>query len=191
MDFSPAIEAQLSGKTVRKAPLIELMFASGTVYLWNGFRKLRTLDGRLWEGTKGHGQLTGLQQSFEGNAPQMTLELSAVDQRFITTAIGETDEYYDRMVRIWAQFFDADWQPLGLPYARQWGLMKSLTPSREAEEDGFSRKIVLNIESPFAKRRRPRHGFMTDRDQQNRFTGDRGCERVAGIQNRTIAWPDY
>lgn len=191
MDFSSAIAAQLAGRSVRVSPLMRFDFLSGTSRFWTGFGTLRTLDGAEWLGTQGLGSLGEITGSMNGTAPEQTFTLSGVDADFVASAQASKAEYYGRLCFVYFQFFDAAWQPLDNPVAFWWGRMYGLTAGQATAEDGFTRTITLSAETFFANRRRPRNGYYTDRDQQARFPGDRGCERVLGIQSKNIIFPDY
>jgi len=191
MNFSAAVKEQMEGRLVRLDYLVEFRFASSTVRLWNGFGPLGTQDSKVWEGLAGLGSLTGLQQAINGTAPEQTLTLSGVDARFASIARGEREEYYGRAVLVYLQFFDEAWQTLDSPYAVSMRLMDRLTQTMAQGEDGPVYTVSVSAETPFVTRRRPGFGYLTDRDQQQRYPGDRGLERVAGIDQKTIIFPDY
>jgi len=155
-----------------------MRFVSTTIRLWNGSGPLGTQDGKVWEGLTGLGSLSGLQQAINGTAPEQVLTLSGVDARFASIARGEREEYYDRALLVRLQFFDEAWQTLDAPYAVTMRLMKRLTQTVAQGEEGPVYNLSLSAETPFVTRRRPSYGYLTDRDQQCRYPGDRGLERV-------------
>ncbi|GAB5376469.1 MAG: hypothetical protein AcusKO_29310 [Acuticoccus sp.] len=191
MDFSEAIKAQLAGERVRVDALVEFSFLSDTVRLWNGFGTLKTSDDRNWEGIGGIGRIDGLEQSVDGTAPEQTFTLSGVDSRFAALAKGSADEYYRRPVSVFLQFFDDDWQTLDSPLAISLRHMERLKATRAQGDEGFVYTVSITAETPFTTRRRPPFSYYTDRDQQRRFPGDRGCEEIAGIEGKKIVFPDY
>ncbi len=190
MDFSDAVKAQLAGRTVRVSPLLRFDFASGTQRYWLGFGPL-VAGGYSWVGTQNMASIGEIAGSFNGSAPEQTFTLSGVDANFVAEAQAAKAEYYGRLCFVYFQFFDETWQPLDAPVPFWWGRMYSLLAAQSSEEDGFTRTISLSAETLFASRRRPRNSYYTDRDQQARYPGDRGCERVTGIQSKTIVFPDY
>lgn len=191
MQFSAAAKAQLAGSIVRVDVLAEFMFVSETVRLWNGFGPLKSLDGKSWLGTAAMGSIAGLSQSLNGTAPPLVLSLSGVDSTFALKAKAEAAEYYNRPIVVYLQFFTEDWQCLDNPYGLTMARMTNITSKMEDEEGGKRYTVSITAETPFAVRRRPKFGYLTDRDQQLRNPGDRGLERVAGIDNRNIRFPVF
>lgn len=191
MDFSATIQAALGGEVVRMDALVEFDFLSETIRLWNGTGTLKTLDGKSWEGIAGLGDIDGLEQSVDGTAPEQTFTLSGVDARFAAVAKGDADEYFDRPVKVYLQFFDAGWQPLDDPFAVSLRRMQRIKAKRTDTEEGFVYSVSVMAETPFTTRRRPPFSYNTDRDQNRRFPGDRGFEEVAGIDGKKITFPDY
>ena len=190
MDFSATIRAQIEGRRVRRGRLVWLDFASAPMGVWNGFRSLRTLDGRRWLGARNIGRIEGLRQPINGATPEIKLTLSPVNEQVAALARAESAEYYNRAVTIFSQFFDDEWRPLDAPFAEAWGLMHSLIVSREEAENGWLRTVTLTAENPFAStKRRPRNSYLTDRDQQQRHPGDMGLSQIAGIETKTIKFP--
>lgn len=191
MDFPETIKAQLAGRTVRKTRLLEMDFVSGRIGLWNGFGKLRTKDGKEWLGLGGLGSISGISSSIGGKAPELVFTLSGVDETFAAKAKGEAVEYYNRAAIVFDQFFDEEWGLLDLPYATSFGLMRKLTSSREASEEGFVRTVSISAEGPFAGKRRARFAYLTPQDQRNRHEGDAFADDTPGIDTRPITFPDY
>lgn len=191
MDFPEAIKAMLAGKNVRRARLVLFDFASGPIGVWQGFGPLQTKDGKLWHGVGELGSISGVAQAINGSSPELRLTLSGVDETFAMKAKAEADEYYNRAVTVFSQYFDEDWQCLDLPFAEIWALMRKLTPAAEMQDDGKVRTITISGETPFATKKRPRFAYLSDRDQQSRHPGDKAAERVQGIDNQLVTFPDF
>ena len=194
MDFSEAIAAQIAGRSVKMSPLLRLDFLSGTQRYWMGTGDLPA-GGHVWTGSKGLVDIGPVTAPVNGDAPEQTFTLSGVDEAFVTVATASKAEYYGRLCFIYFQFFDATdpnlWQSLDSPVAFWWGRMFGLKAALASEDDGFTQTLTLSAETVFASRRRPRNAYYTDRDQQARFPGDRGMERVLGMQSKLITSPDY
>lgn len=189
MDYSTAAKAQMAGAVVRVDTLVEMMFASETIRLWNGFGPLTTLDGKVWTGAGQMGSISGTSQSINGSAPPLVLTLSGVDATFAAKAKAEETEYYNRPVVLYTQFFTEAWQPLDEPYGLTMARMTQITSRRSPGPNGPEYIVSITAETPFAVRRRPRYGYLTDPDQRRRYPGDLGLDRIAGINNKTITWP--
>ena len=193
MAFPETIAEHLAGRSVRMAGLAFFDFASGPVRAWEGFGRLRTQDSNEWIGAGGMGKIGEITAAINATAPEQTFTLSGIDAEFGPKALADYADYYNRLVFLYFQFFTPTWQCLDLPCAISWWRMRDLVPAKAVAEDGRGSvySITLAAESVFGSRRRPRFGFYTDADQQRRYPGDRGCERVAGIQNKLVTFPDY
>jgi hypothetical protein len=190
MELPHAIAAQLGGTTVRVDFLVKFDFADGVARLWNGFQTLTTSGGVTWRGMGQLGSISGLQQSLNGSAPALDLTLSGMEPGFMRLVTGDKAKWYNRAVTIYLQFFDAEWACLDDPVAVQLGLMQTVKISSQHTDAGRKEIVTVTAETPFATRRRPRFGTYTDRDQQGRFPGDLGCERVQGMAQKVIIFPD-
>lgn len=199
MYFSETARAQAAGHTVRADILVEFRFQSETIRLWrSGFGKLRTNDGRLWDGFANLGSIDGLNQAAKGQAPTQSFTVSGIEQRFVEIAKASRDEYFGRYVFTYLQFFrdeggtPNDWQCLDNPYALTMRRMENLQLVTAKDSNGTkTTTLSVKAETPFSFRKRPPNGFNTDRDQRLRHNDDPGMEFVAGIDSSTITWPDY
>jgi hypothetical protein len=81
--------------------------------------------------------------------------------------------------------FDENWQPLGDPVARNAGFMDVPVLTGTVGD----RAIQIRCEGPLVTRKRIRHGFITDEDQQRRFAGDRGFEFAPTSAQRQVRGP--
>lgn len=194
--FPETIAASLGGAKVQAAALVLFDFTSKTMRLWRGEGSLNTRDGHAWAGLGALGNVTGIEQAVNGEAPEAVFTLSGVDQEVVTKARDELKtEVLGRRSFVYLQFFgepDADdpdnQRTLDLPYPIWCGRM--LTPAFTYGQDG-ERSIAISAESMFSLRSRPRHALYTDRDQQRRFLGDRGFEFVGNLVSKVVTWPDY
>lgn len=185
--FSAAIQAQLERKMVRVAQLVEFHFLDAVKRVWTGFGDT-TIGGHVWQGTNELGSITGISQARDGSAEQATFSLSGVAADLLAKAVGDPEQYTQRPVKVFLQFFDDDWQPLDSPQAIWLGYMDTLQITRTGD-DGPTRTITMTAENVFANRARPPYGSYSDSDQQARYSGDKGCERVAALVNAVREWP--
>lgn len=188
MQYSAAVREQHAGRVVRRARLVLFHFVSGPIGLWNGFGRLETTDGRIWLGLGGLGKVSGVSQSINGKAPELRFTVSGVDETFAGKVKGEAEEYFDQPVTVFSQYFTPDAQCLDAPYALTWGIMRGMEATRSGEDGHFVRTVSISAEGPFASKKRAPFGYVTDRDQQNRFPGDMGMSRVGGIDAKQYKW---
>lgn len=183
----------LSQRALRVAYLVQFDFLSTPQYLWNGHYPL-TVGGHTWSGLRNLGGIEGLEDAADMAAQQMKFTLSGVDAATLALAIGENrDEYVGRLVTVWMQFFDANWQPSGSPIARAAGIMDGIEISRSRDGDqdkqNSVRVLTLTAESIWYGRGVPPAGNYTSRDQKSRSEGDRGLDFVNEVQNAVIQVP--
>lgn len=194
--FPDTIALALAGGKVEAANLVEFDFATDAVRLWQGTGILATNDGEAWFATGTLGDVKGIEQAINGEAPEATFTLSGIDPEVMRLARDEwPTEARGRMVRVYLQFFgvededDPDNQrPLDLPYPVAG--FRMLKPSFAWTEEG-ERSVQISAESIFSLRSRPRHAMYTDADQQRRFPGDKGFAFVGSLVNKVVTWPDY
>jgi hypothetical protein len=190
MDLGEAITAQLEGRTVRVDYLVKFDFTDGTLRLWNGFFELKTTDGNKWRGAGALGSIDGLSQSINATAAELTLSLSGMEPSFAAKVKGDKALWYLQPVTVYLQFFDEDSQVLDAPVAIRVARMQTMKVRSVSGDSRRTATITIGAEGPFVTRRRPRFSSYTDRDQQNRFSGDKFCERVQGIEQKVVIFPD-
>jgi hypothetical protein len=199
--FPDTIARALGGGKVLCAALARFDFTSETMRLWRGYGTLTTNDGAQWSGLGEFGEMSGIEQAVNGEAPEATFTLSGLDADVMRLARDEFEsEVRGRMARVYLQFFgvedaeDPDNQrPLDNPYPVWAGRLLKPTFSL-APADGDSpgtRSVSISAESLFSLRSRPKASLYTDADQQRRFPGDKGFEFVASLVNKVLTWPDY
>lgn len=184
----------LSQRALRCAYLVQFDFLTTPQYLWNGHYTLEGIGGHDWSGLRNLGGIEGLEEAADMTAQQMKFTLSGVDAATLALAVGEDrDEYVGRLVTVWLQFFDANWQPKGNPIARSAGIMDGIeiTRSRDGDQDKQNsvRVLTLTAETIWYGRGIPPAGNYTSRDQKIRSEGDRGLDFVNEVQNTVVQVP--
>ncbi len=187
--FPDTVAASLSGETVSMAYLVKLDFLTDPFYVWTGFGNIVS-GGQTWRGLGELGQINNLEQAIAGEAPETTVSVDMHSSAVTRLARSEFDtEANGRKMSVFVQFMVADSDRLlDGPMSIWSGIMR--TPKFEITADGLSR-LTLNVESVFSKRSRPNHSLYTDKDQDRRFSGDRGFEFVGSLQNKVVTWPDF
>lgn len=196
-DFDAAIERQARGALVRVADLIEMELKSGTQRYWTGMTPIRSSDGKVWNPTRGVGEVSGLQQSFQGDAPELTLTLAGTSSQFkrlVPLTGDQRDEFFNRRVTIYWQFFGKTWDVLDEPFAIFTGQMRTLVPSRKTVPGGVLSIITLTAEHPFSNRATAPYGCLTPQDQDARYPGlprDEMLDRSPGQTAKLVRWPIF
>lgn len=186
--FSQTIAAKLAGREVAAALLTHAEFRETERRWWNGFGTVR-LGGHDWTGIGEIVGIDGLEQPIGTVAPKTTFTLSGVDATVVQLCRQASDRVKDRRITVYVQFWDAlDFAPLDNPYAIWSGKMDQMTYTAQGPN---SRSVKLTAESVWVNRKRPPYGFLTDRDQNARFPGDRGLEQVVDLVQKTIRWPTF
>lgn len=185
--FNETVAAHLAGSTVRASFLVHLDFLTDPQRLWNGHGELFA-GGETWSGLGELGSISGIESALGGAAPVVTFGLSGVAPEIVAASLASSDEVKGRDATIFLQFFDEASQTLDDPYALWAGTMDLM---RVKAEGPTSRTIELTAETLFTRRAVPPWGYLSDRDQQRLFPGDRGLEEVAAMASKSVEWPFF
>jgi hypothetical protein len=188
------IEA-LSASTVRLDFLVEFQFASGTKRVWNGNQAL-VAGGHEWQPMRGMGSIEGLSAPTGTAAEAVTFTVSGLPNDFsgiLAEALAGTADATQRLVIVYIQLFDENWQPHGAPIGIWWGFMQPPRVSRTETKgaDGAVQAIEMSAENAFFNRSRPPYGRYTDRDQQARSPGDKFLQFTPHLLFKTFNYPQY
>lgn len=146
---------------------------------------------------KGLGELIdvpALQQLINGTADRVTFSVSGVSADTLALASTEASTIKGVAVAVGIAMFGASWQQLGVP---KWlwtgrGDFVALQQQSDREGKGITRVIELSVGSRFTSRRRRGLSYLTDRDQQQRHSGDKFCERTVLYSSEvTKVWPTF
>ncbi|RUM99039.1 hypothetical protein EET67_05215 [Pseudaminobacter arsenicus] len=187
--------AALSASTVRVDFLTKMEFKSGTSYLWNGNTDLMT-GGQTWKPMHGAGVIDGLSAPTGTAAEAVTFQLNGLPDQatdLLRMALEDNQDSAQRLVTVYLQLFDADWQAAGAPIGIWWGFMQppriTRTPMQGTE--GAIQSISMQAENAFFNRSRPPYGRYTDRDQQKRSPGDKFFQFTPSLLFKSFTYPDY
>lgn len=168
-----------------------LAFKGNATYLWMGSGPLKTADKIVWTGigeavtVEGGGQQAG----FVANNLTLTLAASedVITDELVAAAINSETQVYGRRYVMYLQFFDAEWQPTDNYRAIYSGVMDRMSFKHSAD----LRQLILNVESPFVRRRSPRLETFSFTAQKSKFPDDMMLEFMSDLKNKTVRWPDY
>jgi hypothetical protein len=198
--FTPEQINALSQTTVRLDLLVEFQFTSGTTRVWNGNTELQSgiEDGqpKVWKPMYGSGQVDGLSLPTGATAESVNFTVAGIpDDKIglLAKALEESPQVAQRLVTVYLQLFDADWQPFGAPIGLWWGFMQPPRVARSQMQDteGAVQSVSLTAENAFFNRARPPYGRYTDRDQQKRSPGDKFLQFVPSLLFKTFEYPRY
>lgn len=176
-----AMQAAAQARDQRPLLLVEALFDSGPLRLWNGLGDL-SWNGETWNGS---GSLLGIEPGGETQAvaaPGANFTLTGIDSALVALALDE--DYQGRKVTMWLGLFDAAGAVIVDPVPVFSGRLDVM----EIDEGGETATIRVSAESRLADLERPPGGVYTDEDQKARYPGDRGLEFVAALQDREVIW---
>lgn len=207
--FDDLIEAQLSGATVRCAPLVVFEFASETVRLWSGFGDLVIgVDSpvEIFKGIGNLGQISSIDQGTDGIVEEMTFSVFG-DEGLLANIAADAEESDGRVAKVLLQFFDVrkfdesgnyvDWKALDEPLVLFQGVMGPLKVSRRppSENQRATRTVSVTAEGYFVRRASPSWRYWSDRDQKGLLEDveveDEMFSRVSLYADHSVAWPKF
>lgn len=194
--FTPEEIARFnSGKPIQVAFLVKMDFVSSTRGVWNGTRKL-TIAGVEYEPMFGAGQIEGLSFQNSTVSANITLRIPGVKDDILGLVLSQADEVQNRLVTIYLQSFDEEWQPIAAAPAIGFWYMQS--PEVSQDEVGYefspaspTRTISVPAENIWYNRSRAPGGRYTDRDQQLVHPGDKIFEFAPGLVFKQFVYPDF
>lgn len=193
--FTPSEIATFESGNVRCAFLVKMDFASETVGVWNGNTKL-TVNGVDYIPMYGAGTIDGLSFTNSTTSDQVTIGVSGANADILGLAMAESGEVQDRLVTIFLQLFDDNWQPIAAAPAIFFGYMQP--PEGNQDEvvldvgaNSPTHTITIAAENIYFNRSRAPGGRYSDRDQQYRHPGDKVFDFMPGLVFKTFNYPDF
>ncbi len=180
--FSDAAQAILAGQRVAVAAAVKMELVSETLFLWLGNGRVRTNDGREWEGLGRLGGLDGLEFGAIAATQPITMRLSGLDTNLATAARDQYVEMRGRRVSVYALVFNERWQPIDMPYLTMITTIDSATVHRS----GDTWVLEVTAEPLFTSKHVPALNLVTNSDQVSRYPGDKIFERAS--YPHTIFW---
>lgn len=193
--FTPEEIARFQSGQIRAAFLVKMEFASGTMGAWNGNRKL-TINNVTYLPMFGAGTVDGLSFTNATISEQVTVSIAGVNNDHLGMVLDEAGEVQDRLMTIYLQLFDDDWQPIAAAPAVYIGYMQPPTVSQEeVTQDANStppvRRIEVAAENVFFNRSRAPGGRYSERDQQLFSPGDRFFDFMPSLAYTQFTYPDF
>ena len=184
-NITSAFNTAISAQNVIPFFAVSLAFNTGTLYLWNGYGDLSLTAGGSTNTYTGLGDAVGMSPIDEQSLIQASganLVLNGVKSTLISTALSA--QYTNRDGKIFLGLFDTSKNVVADVYTLFVGKMDVMI-IREGDE---ASTIELKLENRLIALERANERRMTDEDQQNLFTGDKGFEFIPDLQDKELVW---
>lgn len=185
----PAWDAAAAAPTHGLLNLVEMQFVSGTLRLTTFSLDVQAM-GQTWKGLGLLGDVGQLHESEDGAGETLDLTLSHVAESNLSLALGNTNDYQDRPVRIWVALCDATTlQIVGAPILRFAGVMDRPRIERgDGSADSTGKVVMECITASYNARLNPTGLRMNDAQQKARYSGERGFEQVSSLITTPFVW---
>lgn len=182
--------------------LCQVELPSGTLRFWDGSGgPLIGADGEVYRAcTLTEDALAQIEAAINAEAFTLSLVLSGINE---ATSNGIWSDYQDGNIvgsifRILLQRCDDYDQPTGSPIVKFTGTVSNLNFVDRAGDGGISSTIQVDVANRFTLRSVANGAVLSDVDQRARgkilfpaAPDDRFCERIPGLKDRTIRWPNW
>ena len=184
-NITTAFNNAISAQNVIPFFAVSLAFNTGTLHLWNGYGDISLTAGGSTNTFTGLGDAAGMSPIDEQSLIQASganLVLNGVKSSLIATALSA--QYTNRDGKIFLGMFDTSKNVVADVYTLFVGKMDVMI-IREGDE---ASTIELKLENRLIALERANERRMTDEDQRNLFTGDKGFEFIPDLQDKELVW---
>lgn len=193
-NLSPAVQAAIAAPQKRMAWLVEIVFATETVWLWGGIGPLSAPGpawdsgatfpyGKVFTGLGWLGQISELPQNTETTAQNMVLQLAGIAAELIGDVINAVR--LSGAVTLWLAFFDQNNTLLPDPLQMWQGATDVPTMDDSVETSTVS----ITVENALLALNLASNRRFTSLDQQLDFPGDTGFDYVTAMQDLYLPYP--
>lgn len=179
--LTPKFAAALGARDLKPVIFYEGQFASGTLRLWSGLGEI-PWNGETWSGAGSLLGLGALEESTEVAASGVTISLSGVDPALVSAAIADARQGLPG--KVWIGLLDENGAIIADPVQAFAGRLD--VP--EITDDATRCTISISYESRLIDLTTPRNWRYTHESQQVLYTGDKGLEYVAVLQDQEVTW---
>lgn len=180
-DLTSAILDEITAAALRPVRLIEAEFTGGWLRLWTGVGTV-TWDSKTWTGA---GNLLGISDITEASdicAVGVTVSLSGLNPSIISLALAQARQGLP--CRIYEGYLDGSGAIIADPLLSFEGRLD--VP--EIDDSAETCSVSISYESRLIDLERARERRITHEDQQIDYSGDRGRENVAALQDKVVVW---
>lgn len=184
--LSASMQSLLTAEVIRPILLIDLMFDTAPLYLWNGVGNL-SYDSKTYIGAGTLLSVGGITESTELQANGTSIVLSGIGSAL--TQVARDEDYQGRLAYIKLGAMDENADVIATPIELFSGFMDVMTIT----ESGETSSIALTIENRLIAFDRTNVRRYTDQDQKIDYASDYGLEHVTAIQEMEVRWgrPGY
>jgi hypothetical protein len=179
--LSTAMQAVATAELVRPIYLVDLEFASGSIYLWSGLGDL-SFNSNTYIGVGDLLSIGAVQESTELTATGAQITLGGIKQSLLTLARDEP--YQGRPLTIRLGAFDENGDLIASPVILFSGFMDVMT----INDSGETSTITVSAENKLIVFQKTAVRRYTAEDQKIEHPTDKGFEFVAKIQEKEIVW---
>jgi hypothetical protein len=180
-DLTVSVQNAISADQVSPIILFEGEFASSTVRVWSGFGDL-SWNSQTWIGVGTFGGISSIGETADIKANGVTISLSGIPLDMISLALSEVRQ--NKVGRVYMGFMDSSNDVISDPYLAFEGRLD--VPA--IQDDAETAVITITYESRLIDLQKAREIRYTDEEQKRLYSGDKGLEFVASLQEADIVW---
>jgi len=179
--LSTAMQAVATAEVVRPIYLVDLDFASGSIYLWSGLGDL-AYNSNTYLGAGDLLNVGAVEESTDLTAAGAQITLGGIKQSLLLLARDEP--YQGRPLTIRLGAFDENGDLISSPVIMFSGFMDVMTIA----DSGETSTITVTAENKLIAFQTTAVRRYTAEDQKIEHPADKGFEFVAKIQEKEIVW---
>lgn len=172
------LEALRAGEATRHG-FLYLDHLEGAVRFWTGTGKV-SWNGSDWFGVGALGAISGVEQTAEITAHELSFSLSGVDTRAISLTTGSVR---NREAILYARWVSRE----NVWFADSVVLWKGVMDHITSKENGGQATIDLMTHSPLFNWDQAPNVAYTNEEQQRQYFGDTGFDRIVSLANKSTA----
>lgn len=190
MSYFGATRAAIAeGRHVICPRFAKFEFDSETVRVWEGVGDI-LIDAQTWQGMGVLGSVSDSMFGTSDQAGNVTYMLSGVSPEIVVLAREGAGEIRGRPVSLYGRFLSVETlEPLDSTFVLRIDVMDVLSYAGTGPSD---RRVTLTAETIWTARNAASFAYFSHKDQQARFSGDLGLERVQlyvpGVRR---TWPNF
>ena len=179
-----AFGTQLTSGSLRPFYAIKMKFTSGELRLATTYANLE-IDSQSYLGTGDILNISPITETSDTRATGVEITLSGLDTSILSA--GLTEDTQGMVVEIYFGVMTTSSNAdaiVDTPYQVFSGFIDSMV----LKENGESSSLTFTIENKLVTLEKAIDRRYTDQDQKNLFSGDKGLEFVASLQDKAISW---